>query len=140
MIIEVPVDRLFFIRPKKTQNYIAIRIPGKTGEAIMEALRTFRAEYGERFSEVFKTITVGNGSEFAGFTKAEIWGLPCLLRPSIHLLGTPSERVLQRSAPGICTQGFIIGQYTDEDIPAAADELNGRPPEDAGRSYTGGTI
>ena len=42
---------------KKTENYLAIRIPGKTSEAIMEAMAALRAEYGQRFPQVFMTIT-----------------------------------------------------------------------------------
>ena len=56
---------------KKTENYLAIRIPGKTSKAVMDAMAALRAEYGQHFPQVFKTITVDNGSEFAGFAQAE---------------------------------------------------------------------
>ena len=59
---------------KKTENYLAIRIPGKTSEAIMEAMAALRAEYGQRFPQVFMTITADNGSEFARFVQTEAWG------------------------------------------------------------------
>lgn len=45
---------------KKTENYLAIRIPGKTSKAVMDAMTTLRAEYGQHFPQVFKTITVDN--------------------------------------------------------------------------------
>ena len=50
---------------KKTETYLALRIPSKTSDAVMGAMNALRNEYGDRFSEVFKTITVDNGSEFA---------------------------------------------------------------------------
>lgn len=33
----------------------------------MTAMRMLKTEYGDRFAQVFKTITVDNGSEFADF-------------------------------------------------------------------------
>ena len=57
---------------KKTENYLAIRIPGKTSEAIMEAMAALRAEYGQRFPQVFMTITADNGSEFARFVQGRV--------------------------------------------------------------------
>ena len=59
---------------KKTQNYLAIRISSKTSEAVNAAMAMLREEYGEQFSQVFKTITVDNGSEFAEFSAVEQWG------------------------------------------------------------------
>ena len=59
---------------KKTENYLAVRIPEKTSEAVMAAMEMLKAEYGDRFAQVFKTITVDNGSEFADFAQCESWG------------------------------------------------------------------
>ncbi|MBP2650662.1 MAG: putative transposase for insertion sequence element [Firmicutes bacterium] len=52
-----------------TTNYLAIRIPGKTSEAVIDAMNVLYAEYGERFSKVFKTITTDNGFEFEDFAQ-----------------------------------------------------------------------
>ena len=49
----------------------AIRIPGKTSKAVMDAMAALRAEYGQHFPQVFRTITVDDGSEFPGFAQAE---------------------------------------------------------------------
>jgi len=59
---------------KKTQHYLAIRIAGKTREAVNGAMAKLREKYGARFSSVFKTITVDNGSEFSDFTEVVRWG------------------------------------------------------------------
>ena len=45
-----------------TDNYFAIRIPGKNSKAVMNAMKALHAEYGELFNNVFKTITTDNGS------------------------------------------------------------------------------
>ena len=59
---------------KKTETYFAFRIPGKTSETVMTLMNALHDEYGENFSQVFKTITVDNGSEFAYFAKAKNGG------------------------------------------------------------------
>ena len=40
----------------------------------MNLMNELHDEYGEHFSQIFKTITVDNGSEFADFAKVEKWG------------------------------------------------------------------
>ena len=59
---------------KKTENYIAIRIPGKDADSVLNAMQSLREEFGDKFSQVFKTITVDNGSEFSAFSQVENWG------------------------------------------------------------------
>ena len=65
---------VFSLLEKKTENYMAFLIPGKTSEAVMATMQMLKAEYGDLFAEVFKTITVDNGSEFADFAQCEAWG------------------------------------------------------------------
>ena len=50
---------------KKTENYIAIRIPGKDADSVLNAMQSLREEFGDKFSQVFKTITVDNGYDVA---------------------------------------------------------------------------
>ncbi len=50
---------------RKTRFVIILKIEGKTSVAVRKAFEDLFAEYGDRFSEVFKTITSDNGSEFA---------------------------------------------------------------------------
>lgn len=71
---------------KKTQHYLAIRIPGKTSEAVNAAMQKLREDFGESFfSQIFETITVDNGPEFADFAQTEQFGtkvyLPTLTHP-----------------------------------------------------------
>ena len=62
---------------------MAFLIPGKTSETVMSAMHILKAEFGDRFAQVFKTITVDNGSEFADFAQYESWArmysLPTLI-------------------------------------------------------------
>lgn len=65
---------VFSLLEKKTETYLAFRIPGTTSEAVMNLMNELHDEYGEHFPQIFKTITVDNGSEFADFAKVEKWG------------------------------------------------------------------
>jgi len=112
---------------KKTQNYLAIRIPGKTSGAVMAAMKALREEYGDRFGHVFKTITVDNGSEFADFAEVEQWGAEVYFaHPYTSWERPQNERhngLIRRYVP----KGVSIEKFSDQDILVFADELNGRP-------------
>ena len=44
---------VFSLLEKKTENYLAFLIPGKTSEAVMAAMQMLKEEYGDRFAQVF---------------------------------------------------------------------------------------
>ncbi|MBP2652011.1 MAG: putative transposase for insertion sequence element [Firmicutes bacterium] len=52
-----------------TDNYLAIHIPSKTSQAVMDAMKDLQSEYGNQLSNIFKTITTDNGSEFEDFAE-----------------------------------------------------------------------
>ncbi len=83
---------IFSLLEKKTENHMAFLILGKTREAVMAAMKMLKAEYGEHFAQVFKTITVDNGSEFADFTQCEEGGTEVFFAHPYHFMGTPSKR------------------------------------------------
>ena len=62
---------VFSLVEKKTENYLAFLIPGKSSDAVMTAMQMLKKEYSEQFAQVFKTITTDNGSEFADFAQCE---------------------------------------------------------------------
>ena len=71
-----------------------------------EAIGT-ASEYGLHFPQVFKTITVDNGSEFAGFAQTEVWGTARFLCPPLHRMGARPERAAQRPVPVVRPQGRL---------------------------------
>ena len=117
---------------KKTQNYIAIRIPGKTSEAVNTAMERLHEEFGEKFSQVFKTITVDNGAEFADFAQIEKYGTKVYFaHPYTSWERAQNERhngLLRRYVP----KGISIENFSDEDILWAADALNSLPRKNLG--------
>ncbi|MBF1256674.1 MAG: IS30 family transposase [Stomatobaculum longum] len=64
-------DALLTMIERKTREYWMIRIADRHPENVMEALMNVKAEYSEHFSEIFKTITTDNGSEFASLSDLE---------------------------------------------------------------------
>lgn len=118
---------IFSLLEKKTENYIAIRIPGKTSEAVMGAMQMLREEYGEQFSQVFKTITVDNGSEFADFAQVEAWGTKVYFAHPYSSWERPQNERHNGLLRAYVPKGESIEQYSEEYVLMAADELNGKP-------------
>lgn len=58
-------DALLTMIERKTREYWMIRVPGRDPNGVMAALRDLRDQYREHWSDVFKTITTDNGSEFS---------------------------------------------------------------------------
>ena len=54
-------------------------------------MKAIQIELGDKFSKVFKTITVDNDSEFSDFAKVEQWGHKSILCPPVHLMGAAAE-------------------------------------------------
>ena len=118
---------VFSLLEKKTETYLAFRIPEKTSEAVMNLMNELHDEYGEHFSQIFKTITVDNGSEFADFAKVEKWGAKAFFAHPYTAWERPQNERHNGLFRAFVPKGASLEQYTDEDILAAADELNGRP-------------
>ena len=118
---------VFSLLEKKTETYLAFRIPGKTSQAVMNLMNELHDEYGEHFPQIFKTITVDNGSEFADFAKVEKWGTKAFFAHPYTAWERPQNERHNGLFRAFVPKGASLEQYTDEDILAAADELNGRP-------------
>lgn len=117
---------------KKTQNYLAIRISGKTSEAVNAAMAALREEYGEQFSQVFKTITVDNGSEFAEFSAVEQWGTRVYFAHPYTSWERPQNERHNGILRGYVPKGVSIELFSDEDIRSAADSINSLPRKKLG--------
>jgi IS30 family transposase len=117
---------------KKTQHYIAIRISGKTSKAVLEAMKALHDEFGEHFADIFKTITVDNGSEFADFAQVEQWGTKVFFAHPYSSWERGQNERHNGLFRAFVPKGQSIEPYTAEDILAAADELNGRPRKKLG--------
>ena len=117
---------------KKTENYMAFLIPRKTSEAVMAAMQMLKAEYGDHFAEVFKTITVDNGAEFADFTQCEAWGTEVYFAHPYTSWERPQNERHNGLFRAFVPKGASLHSYSAEDILSAADELNSRPRKKLG--------
>jgi len=117
----------FSIVERLTGYYLTIRIPGKTTEGIADAMKQLHNEFGERFSQVFRTITTDNGSEFADFSSMESYGTEIYFAHPYSSWERPvnerSNRILRKFIP----KGASIQNYTDDQILMFADEINAMP-------------
>ena len=62
---------LFTFLERKSREYWMIPLPGKAPEFVMQAMKDIKAEYGDHFSDVFKSITTDNGTEFSQLSELE---------------------------------------------------------------------
>ncbi|MFZ3591920.1 IS30 family transposase, partial [Bacillus sp. DJP31] len=58
-------EALMTLTERKTRKEFIIRVPAKDSEAITKAISCLKNTFDSRFSNIFKTITSDNGSEFA---------------------------------------------------------------------------
>ena len=117
---------------KKTENYIAIRIPGKDADSVLNAMQSLREEFGDKFSQVFKTITVDNGSEFSTFSLVENWGSAVYFAHPYTSWERPQNERHNGLFRAFVPKGASIESFSPEYILSAADELNGRPRKKLG--------
>ena len=58
-------ETLLVLSERLTRQEIIIKMPDKTATSVVKALNRLERKYGRRFPQIFKSITVDNGSEFA---------------------------------------------------------------------------
>lgn len=112
---------------RMTRNVIWLKIKDHSDEAVVEAVIKLKIEYGDKFSEVFKTITGDNGSEFVGLSAQESDGMKVYFtHPYSSWEKGTNERhngLLRRFVP----KGKRIDSFNAEDILFIADWSNGLP-------------
>ena len=87
---------------------------------------------GDTFSQVFKTITVDNGSEFSAFSQVENWGCAVYFAHPYTSWERPQNERHNGLFRTFVPKGVSIEASSAEYILAAADELNGRPRKKLG--------
>ena len=105
-----------------TRKYIALKIEGKTASAVSAAMQSLQKYYGDKFSQIFKTITSDNGSEFAELAELEnnTTTKVYFAHPYSSWERDSNERhngLLRRMVP----KGKRIDKYTSDDILFTAD-------------------
>ena len=118
---------VFTIVERLTGYYLAIQINGKTTGGIAGAMEWLKVQYGDKFSQIFRTITTDNGNEFADFSKFEETGTSIYFAHPYSSWERPvnerSNRLLRKFIP----KGQSINNLTHEQILMFADEINSTP-------------
>ena len=118
---------VFTLVERVTNNYIAMQIPGKTSEGVQAAMQMLHAEYGDHFSDVLKSITADNGSEFEDFALAEQWGTEIYFAHPYSSWERPVNERHNGLLRDFIPKGVSIEKFSPAQILTFADELNGRP-------------
>lgn len=118
---------VFTLVERLTGYYFSIRIDSKTTAGVAAAMEQLKAQYGDRFSQVFRSITTDNGNEFAAFSAFEALGTDIYFAHPYSAWERPvnerTNRLLRRFIP----KGRSIHDYTDEQILMFADEIDALP-------------
>ena len=117
---------------KKSDYYIAIKIPGKNADAVMTAMDVLREEYGDEFREVFKTITADNGSEFERLSELEEYGVGVFFAHPYSSWERPQNERHNRLFRRYVPKGTSIEGFSAEQILSFADEMNAYPRRSLG--------
>lgn len=56
-------------------------MPDKSSDSVLLGMLTHKEEYGEKFPEIFKTITFDNDTEFSSCSEMEAWGTTIYFAP-----------------------------------------------------------
>jgi len=119
---------LLTLLERKTRNAIVRKIAAKTASAVTDEIKNIRNIYGSQFSQVFKTITSDNGSEFADLStlEAETDTKVYFTHPYSSFEKGTNERhngLVRRFIP----KGKRISDYNSNDILFIEDWMNTLP-------------
>jgi len=112
---------------RKTRAAIWLKVRDHLVTAVTEAVKKLKQEYGEHFSDVFKSITADNGSEFSDLSSQETDVTKVYFTHpfSSWEKGTNEchNKMLRRFIP----KGKSISDYSIDDILFFADKINSLP-------------
>lgn len=112
---------------RQTRMLLWIKVKDHSSLAIDEALQNLMNQFGDKKSEVFKSITGDNGSEFANLSKIENNGISVYFtHPYTSCEKGTNEchnKMLRRFIP----KGKSMSDYKTENILFFSDVINGLP-------------
>lgn len=118
---------VFTIVERLTGCYLSSWIDSEITDSIVTAMDQLKEQYMEKFSQVFRSITTDNGSEFAAFSAFEDFGTKICFAHRYSAWERPvnerTNRILRKFIP----KRLSIRDYTDEQILMFADQMNATP-------------
>lgn len=125
---------LLVLTERKTRYEIIYKMPNKKADSVVKCINRLEYKYGKRFRQVFKTITVDNGSEFSDFKGIErsiYSGKRTSLfycHPYVSSERGSNERI-NRDIRRLLPKGTNFTPLSDEQIQAVQDWINAYPRE-----------
>lgn len=126
-------NTLLVLTERKTRDEIIFKLPDHTAEAVVSAVDGLERKWGELFKNVFKSITVDNGSEFAFCEELERSILGEGKRTQLYYChpysswerGTNevTNKMVRRKVP----KGTNFDEKTDEEVQEIEDWVNNYP-------------
>ena len=118
---------ILVLTERKYRNSIWLKVKSHSSDAVDDALNELLKTFGDKYREVFKTITSDNGSEFANLTRLEEKGIGIYFTHPYTSCekGTVEchNRMLRRFIP----KGKSIADYTADEVMIFADIINNLP-------------
>lgn len=120
-------NALLTLIERKTRNYYAIKIDDQDHDSVDYAINKLQQDFGELFSQVFKTITSDNGSEFSNLAM----GLKDITDVYFARPYAPYERGSNERHNGLLRRyipkGKAISDYSRQTIKQIYQRLNNLP-------------
>lgn len=123
---------LLVLSERLTRKEIIFKMPNQKAESVIHCLNRLERSYGSRFRQVFKSITVDNGSEFAdckGIEKSIFNGKRTAVyycHPYCSSERGTNER-LNREIRRLLPKGTDLSKISIEDVQRVEDWVNNYP-------------
>lgn len=117
----------FTIVERSSGYYISIKIDGKNTNGVEYAMNRLKSYFGNKFSDVFKSITSDNGAEFAKFTSFEKLGTKVYYAHPYSSWERPINERTNREFRKFIPKGRSMNDYSEDEILSISDELNDTP-------------
>lgn len=112
---------------RKLRHSLWMKVRDHTAEAVDEELEKLFASFGDRYREVFKTITADNGSEFSNLSKLEEKGVGIYFTHPYASCEKGTVERHNRMLRWFIPKGKSIDDYSADEIMIFADIINGLP-------------
>ena len=117
-----------------TKKYIVIEMLEHTNECVKEAIDSLEEEYGEKFKQIFKSMTTDNGHEFLDYDKIELSKInKNKKRTEIYYTDPYSswQKGMNENCNGILRRfipkGTDLNRITKEKLEEILKKINGKP-------------
>ena len=117
-------SQVMTIVERKYRKSIWLKVRDHSAEAVDEALKMLFAYFGDKYKEVFKSITGDNGSEFANLSALEVKGIPAFFTHSYTSCEKGTNECHNRMLRRFIPKGKSIDDYSADDIMFFADVIN----------------